>query len=195
MIYRSFKIAVKSVFTLFLVSLAAVPFVMKSKAFTQEEVVTDTFTFSSSSDMQANITDYIKDFVTVPEGGLDWKLFAETESDPFTEEDEAGIYVVGVRPVFKEALKKYDGKVILLQGYMFPLDAEDKQTKFLYGPFPMSCPFHYHIGANLVIEVHPKEPVLFEWDAVNIKGRLELVPQDDEFNVFYRLHDATLEQQ
>ena len=37
-----------------------------------------------------------------------------------------------------------------------------------------------------------KVPLFFSYDAVNIKGKLELVPKDDDYNVFFRLRDAQL---
>ena len=37
-----------------------------------------------------------------------------------------------------------------------------------------------------------KDPIIFSYDAVNIKGRLELVPKDDDYNMFFRLRNAIL---
>ena len=59
------------------------------------------------------------------------------------------------------------------------------------GPFPLSCPY-IHTPSNLLIEVHAKNPIVFSYDAVNIKGKLELVPKDDDYNIFFRLRDAEL---
>ena len=75
---------------------------------------------------------------------------------------------------------------------MFPLEQDDKQSLFLLGPFPLSCPYHPHTQSNLLIEVHADKPVLFSYDAINIRGKLELVPKDDEYNMFYRLKNAVL---
>ena len=74
---------------------------------------------------------------------------------------------------------------------MFPLDQDEKQSLFLLGPFPLSCPYHPHTSSNLLIEVHSKPYSLF-YDAVNIKGKLELVPKDDDYNMFFRLKNAEL---
>ena len=49
-----------------------------------------------------------------------------------------------------------------------------------------------HTSANLIIEVHAKKPIPFSYDAVNIEGMLELVPKDDEYNVFFRLREAKI---
>ena len=74
---------------------------------------------------------------------------------------------------------------------MFPLDGHEDQKMFLFGPFPMSCPYHYHVGPALVIEVYAEDnPVNFEYGPVTIAGTLELVPDDPEYSVFYRLLGA-----
>jgi hypothetical protein len=159
---------------------------MVTKVFTTETVNSEqTYTLD---DLLSNI----KDFVDTPEGGVDWKVFGETKQQEYSYKDAEGMEWSGVRPEFSENLKKLDGTEILIQGYMFPLGQEEKQPMFLLGPFPVSCPFHYHVTPNLIIEVHAKTPLAFAYDAVNIKGKLELVPKDDEYNVFYRVIDAEL---
>ncbi len=130
------------------------------------------------------------DFVTTPQGGTSWNAFGETKQNPYAYKDKDGIEWSGVHLEFSERLKKLDGKEILIQGYMFPLGQEEKQSLFLLGPFPVSCPFHSHVTPNLIIEAYAQTPIDFSYDAINIRGRLELVPKDDENNVFYRLYDV-----
>ncbi|MAI29443.1 MAG: hypothetical protein CMP38_04455 [Rickettsiales bacterium] len=139
-----------------------------------------------------NLLTNIDDFVKVPKGGIHWKVFGETIMKEYTFFDKEGNEWTGVRPEFKDQIKKLDKKKILIQGFMFPLEQNEKQKLFLLGPFPVSCPYHPHISANLIIEVHAKNPIVFSYDAVNIKGKLELVPKDDDYNVFFRLRDAQL---
>ena len=132
----------------------------------------------------------IKDYVDIPKGGMDWRLFGQTKHRPYSYNDKDGRTWSGVRPAFPDQLKKHDGKAILIKGFMFPLGQQEKQSRFLLSPFPVSCPFHYEVTPNLLIEVHADKPVAFSYDAVSVKGRLELVPKDDEYNVFYRLKEA-----
>ena len=139
-----------------------------------------------------NLLSNIDDFVKVPKGGVHWKVFGETIMKEYTFFDKEGNEWIGVRPEFKDQIKKLDKQRILIQGYMFPLEQDEKQKLFLLGPFPISCPYHPHISANLIIEVHAESPIIFSYDAVNIKGKLELVPKDDDYNVFFRLRDAQL---
>jgi len=92
---------------------------------------------------------------------------------------------------FQEGVKALDGKEIIIKGYMFPLDETEEQTLFLLGPFPLSCPFRYHVGSSMVIEVHAEEkPVTFDYEPVTLTGVLELIPEDKEYNIFYRLKKA-----
>lgn len=142
----------------------------------------------TAEDLIANI----KNFVTTPKNGTPWEIFGKTQSYDYSYTDEHDMEWSGVRPTFPDDLTALDGQTITVQGYMFPLGAEEKQELFLLGPFPVSCPFHYHVTPNLIIEVHAKSPVSFSYDPVNITGRLELVPKDDEYNVFYRLMDARI---
>ena len=42
-------------------------------------------------------------------------------------------------------------------------------------------------------EVKAKKPIKFSYEPINIRGRLELIPKDMDTEVFYRLHDAVIE--
>ena len=199
------KIIVKSLFAFMLIAFLSTPFVMKAiqkpfnplsreeapetspiaaNAFTTETIISEeTYTID-------DLASSIRNFVGTPEGGTDWQVFAETKQTPYLYTDSEGQEWEGVRPQFTDTLNSLDGQEIIIQGFMFPLGQEEEQEMFLLGPFPLSCPFHYHVTPNLIIEVYAKTPVTFSYDAVNVKGTLELVPKDDEYNVFYRIKDA-----
>ncbi|MCB9983608.1 MAG: DUF3299 domain-containing protein [Rhodospirillales bacterium] len=162
-----------------------------------DKTITYTTTATKTYTIPLNITpspeevvESISDYVTVPEGGLDWKLLAQTKSIPYSFADEEGREMHGVKPEFPSGLQKLDGREITMQGYMFPLNAEENQSLFLFGPFPVSCPYHYHVGPALVMEARGQDAVKFSYEAVTLTGTLELVPRDDAYNVFYRLHDV-----
>ncbi len=140
------------------------------------------------------IADYIKDYVDIPRGGTDWKVFGQTKEIPVEGKTPDGLDYGYTKPEFSDAVKALDGKDVILKGFMFPLDPEEKQHLFLFGPFPVSCPFHYHVGPSLVVEAHTPEktPVEFSYDPLVLKGRLELVPKDEDNSVFYRLVDAQI---
>ena len=139
-----------------------------------------------------NILSFVEDFIDLPSGGTSWKVFGETKMNEYPIIDKDGNEWIGVRPSFSEKVKKLDQKIILVQGFMFPLEQDDEQNLFLLGPFPLSCPYHPHTSSNLLIEVHADEPVLFSYEAVNITGKLELVSNDEEYNMFFRLKNAKL---
>lgn len=148
--------------------------------------------YSSTTYSQDSLVNAVPDFVKTPEGGLSWTVLATTqETEMVVGKVEEGD-LIAVRPQFTEDVKKLDGQTVVMQGYMFPLEQSEQQSRFLFGPFPMSCPYHYHVGPSMVIEAHPKTPVTFTFEALTLTGQLELVPADDEYNVFYRLKDATI---
>ena len=141
---------------------------------------------------QLYVVPYIKDFVDVPKGGVAWELFAQTKQESFQTVTDEGYDLLTVLPEFTDDIRAIDGQEILMQGYMFPLSQASKQTLFLFGPFPNSCPYHYHVGPNLVIEAHTTKENAIDYRSgpINIKGRLELVERDLETGIFYRLRDV-----
>lgn len=166
-----------------------------ASAFDEQTTTVTTMTAQEFSEEVYSLEDLlnnIDEFVQTPQNGVSWHIFGETGQTDYAYTDDDGAEWSGVRPAFKDDLKKLDNTEIIIQGYMFPLDADEKQSTFLFGPFPLSCPYHYHVTPNLIIEVHAKSPISFSYEAVNLKGILELVPQDDYYNVFYRLKNAEL---
>ncbi len=152
-------------------------------------------TFTTPLNIQPSpedIVNSISDFVIVPDGGLDWKILAKTKSEPFEYKDDKGHSIYGVKPVFTHDLMPYDNQMITMQGYMFPLNADKSQNMFLFGPFPISCPYHYHVGPALVIEAHGFKPIKFRYEPITIKGVLELVREGNEYNIFYRLKNVEI---
>ncbi len=152
-------------------------------------ITTEEFIHDSSRDL----TDYITEFVDIPKGGLDWKLFGKTKEINIETTTEDGYDSTYTKPEFQPELKALDGKEVKIKGYMFPLGEEEKQKLFLFGPFPLSCPFRYHVGPPLVIEVHAnKNPIKFDYEPITIIGKLELVDEDPEYSIFYRLKNTRL---
>ena len=140
------------------------------------------------------IQDFIEDFVDVPEGGINWRVLGQTKEVTVQTKTPDGFDLEYLKPEFPASVKALDGQEVKIRGFMFPLGEVEKQTLFLLGPFPVSCPFHYHVGPSLVLEVHAdQEPVLFTYDAVTVQGILELVPDDPGNNTFYRLKQARLQ--
>ena len=163
--------------------------------FQKNDLLTKAFSTQQTDDdpfEEYNLLSNIDDFVKVPKGGTHWKVFGKTGMKEYTFNDKDGNEWIGVRPEFSKEIKNLESKKILIQGFMFPLEQKEKQSLFLLGPFPVSCPYHPHTSANLIIEVHADKPIPFSYDAVNIEGILELVAKDDEYNVFFRLREAKI---
>jgi len=78
---------------------------------------------------------------------------------------------------------------VTLMGYMFPLEQSEEHTNFLIGPYPLSCPFHYHVGPTQMVEVFTKEPIALSYEPVTLKGILELRFNEDT-GVFYYLNNG-----
>lgn len=149
---------------------------------------TDTMILDSPN---RTILDYIGDYVDVPEGALDWRVFGTTKEIKVEGKTKDGYDFEYVKPQFTKDIRKLDGREITIKGFMFPLNEARKQKLFLFGPFPVSCPFHYHVSSSLILEVHADGvPVKFSYDPVLLKGRLQLVDKDPENSTFYRLVDA-----
>ena len=72
----------------------------------------------------------IDEFINLPEGGTPWDVFGETVMHEYKFQDEEGFDWVGVRPEFDEKIKMLENRNILMQGYMFPLDQDEKQKLF-----------------------------------------------------------------
>ncbi len=185
---RKFCIRIRKILKkLFFVCLISGVLTIKNVKCQDNQAVED---FQSSQ--QDDLLSYVDDFINLPQGGTPWKVFGETGMDEYPIMDNEGNEWTGVRPRFTDKVKKLESKEILVQGFMFPLEQDEKQSLFLLGPFPLTCPYHPHTSSNLLIEVHTESPIIFSYDAVNIKGKLELVPIDDEYNIFFRLKDAKL---
>ncbi|MFO0388777.1 MAG: DUF3299 domain-containing protein [Alphaproteobacteria bacterium] len=118
-----------------------------------------------------------------------WQLFARTGEQQKKVTYPDGGYSYEVYAKYPEEIKALDGKEITLQGYVFPLEESATQSHFLFGPYPPSCPFHYHTPPSLVIEVFAKEPVTYSWDMITIRGTFE-IPEAGQGGAFYILRSA-----
>lgn len=180
-------------------SLLLVVWPASAHAISEQKNYTTTTTSTGAVDLNAQpsdapsrtLADYIKDYVDVPKGATDWKVFSKTKEINVEGKTKDGYDYQFFKPKFTPDVRKLDGQEITVKGFMFPLGETEKQNLFLFGPFPVNCPFHYHVSPALVIEVHAdKAPIKFSYDPVTIKGKLQLVDADPENSTFYKLVDA-----
>lgn len=174
----------KNLFGFIVVFIFVLVFLIQSSAFALTEE-------RDSDSRTLTILDYIDDYVNVPLGAVDWRVFGATNAVAIETKTEDGYDLSYQKPEFSQKMESLNGQNITVKGYMFPLDEAEKQKLFLFGPFPASCPYHYHVGPSLIIEVHADQnPVKFDFTPVVISGELELVYNDPEYSTFYRLKNA-----
>ncbi len=117
---------------------------------------------------------------------IPWELFATTKEDESCVVGDEGYDICLVKPEYSDAVKKLNGIEVTLMGYMFPLEQSESQKNFLVGPYPLSCPFHYHVGPTQMVEVFADEHIEFSYEPITLKGVLEL-KFNEETGVFYYL--------
>jgi hypothetical protein len=94
---------------------------------------------------------------------------------------------------FGEKVKRFEGVVVELKGFMIPLDLGQTQQRFILGKFPMAhCRFCQPGGVKTMVEVRAKTPVEFTFDAITISGKLELLDEMDPLGLLYRMIEAEL---
>jgi hypothetical protein len=127
--------------------------------------------------------------IVVSGDALPWEVFTKTAEIEECTQDDEGYDDCIIKPDYSDAIKALDGKEVTLMGFMFPLEPSETQKVFLIGPYPLSCPFHYHIGPSQVVEVLAEEGFTFSYDPITVKGILKL-RFNEETGVFYYLENA-----
>ena len=72
-----------------------------------------------------------------------WSVFAQTKEIEDCSIDADGFDYCIIKPQYHPQVTELDGQQLTLMGFMFPLQAAEKQQNFLIGPYPLNCPFHY----------------------------------------------------
>jgi hypothetical protein len=93
-------------------------------------------------------------------------------------------------PKFAPAVKAYDGKEVIIKGYVLPIDVGGDYLVLSRFPYE-SCFFCGGAGPESVMEVHIKNPKLANKKTATFKGRLRL-NGDDVDALVYILDDAEL---
>ena len=133
----------------------------------------------------------IKDLVeAAPKGAISWKTLQGVYVDVKETKTET-LFI----PEFNPEVSALDGKVIEIQGFMFPLvpttDIPGSEDHFLLSSIPASCPF-FHIYGGQVIEVIAAKKIPFsEEDPVRIRGKMTLLKANTD-GLFYKMTAVTL---
>ena len=95
-----------------------------------------------------------------------------------------------MKPSFSEPVKKLDGTMVTIPGYMIPFQAGYSGDHFILSSLPVNACFFCGVGGpETVIEVYMKRPLKYNDQPVEIKGRFRL-NQDDPNHLFYIIEDA-----
>jgi hypothetical protein len=126
--------------------------------------------------------------IKVDSDAISWEVFSKVKEIDECETDEEGFEYCIVKPEYSKEIKDLDGQEVTLMGYMFPLDDDTNQKLFLFGPYPLSCPFHYHVNPAMIVEVTSEDGIEFTYDPIKIKGTFE-VEYNQETGIFYYLRN------
>lgn len=89
-----------------------------------------------------------------------------------------------------QAVRALAGRRITLQGYMLPLEADDRTAHFLISPYTPVCFFHPPAEPNEVIEVRLTRPITAGYHRVEVTGVLVLA-DNGEKGLFFQMNGAT----
>jgi hypothetical protein len=118
-----------------------------------------------------------------------WNILAKVKT--VQQKHKTGSYEVAV-PVFAPDLLLLNDKMIVLQGYMIPLQELRKQNYFVLSRYPFSlCYFCGAAGVETVIEINSREQIRFTEDKITLKGVLKLNPNNPD-QLLYVLEKAEL---
>jgi hypothetical protein len=94
------------------------------------------------------------------------------------------------KPIFSQAAKSMDGKVVTLPGYMNPFEKGSQGTTFMLSSLPINACFFCGVGGpESVVEVILKSPISFNEKPIEIKGILRLNYSDPD-RMIYRIEQA-----
>ncbi len=93
-------------------------------------------------------------------------------------------------PVFGEEIKALEGEIVMIRGYIIPVEGYRNHKEFIFSAYPYSqCFFCGAAGPETVMEIYAAEPVRFTSEIIWLKGRLVL--NDNDINhLFYILEDV-----
>lgn len=96
------------------------------------------------------------------------------------------------RAVFNETQEALEGKTLIVQGYMFPLEYTRRHQAFIVSSAPMGMCFFCGPGeAEGMVYVQTKDPIDYSRRPIKLKGTFGLV-RDPSMGVIYELKDAEL---
>ncbi len=93
------------------------------------------------------------------------------------------------QPEFDKDILALNGKDVKLQGFMMPLENDEKQQHFLLSTNAPSCFYCLPAGVEGIVEVYTNQEIPFTYDPIIVKGLLEVV-KGTEMGLYYRMKNA-----
>lgn len=95
-------------------------------------------------------------------------------------------------PIFSKQLNSWNGKKIILKGYLIPLSEFGGKGEFMLSSLPFSnCFFCGGAGPETIVELKTKQSIKFTTARVALEGLL-LLNADDPDHHMYIMKDAVL---
>jgi hypothetical protein len=95
------------------------------------------------------------------------------------------------KPIFSQATKSIEAKIVSLPGYMVPFDnGKMKGKNFILTSLPLQACFFCGVGGpESVIEINLKEEIIYTEKLIEVQGILRLNESDPD-RMVYRLEQA-----
>jgi hypothetical protein len=140
-------------------------------------VLKDTIPFDSSQ------YSFVEDAIL-----LDWRMLSKVEFDEVYNED---VQAYIPYPKFDPIIQALDGRKVIIQGYIIPVEETGEQSILVLSANPFSsCFFCGGAGPESVMDVKLTDPLRLETDEViQFKGKLRL-NDSDLYYLNYILEDA-----
>ncbi len=96
------------------------------------------------------------------------------------------------KPVFSEDIKKLDGEMVTVKGFIIPTEGYKSHKEFIFSAYPYSmCFFCGGAGPETVMEVITSKAVKYTAEAITLRGKLVL-NADDINRLMYGLEEAVI---
>jgi len=113
-------------------------------------------------------------------GMVSWRTLAQVEMV------QRGIRAV---PKFSKDILDLNDKDVQVQGFVIPIEAGARSTRFLISAVPADCSFCLPAGPDAIVEVIAKTPIKPAAGPIVLGGKFTVLT-DDPTGVLYRLTDA-----
>jgi uncharacterized protein len=139
------------------------------------------------NDRDLRALDVMKEmFPEGPAGSLAWTTIGRAK-EKIVERNGQSVPM----PSFDPEMIALNGKEVTVVGFMLPIEATMDQKKFMLSPLPVDCPYCMPAGPNLLIQVEMKNTIRYNYDLVQISGKLELQDESGDEGLFYKILGAT----